>query len=94
MIKAGRPLSWIFDEGHFSSSPTHEQIKEWKNIWWRVALSWIPPRDSRFDYGREMGCNLIDNVFNKCPLGIAKTKSGGQHLMFVFPERYSRHILI
>ena len=82
-----QPGRWINDI--FPTKMTTEQIKTWNNIWWRVALMHIPPRDSRFDYERDFGMGQIDAVLNKEPLNMSVvTKGGGQHIMFVFPERW------
>ena len=86
-ITAGRPGDWIFNQ--FPDTPTDRQLQYWKNIFWRVAVMWIPPRDARFDMEREMGVGQIENVLQNKPLNMAVTTSdGGQHIMFVFPERH------
>lgn len=86
-IKVSRPGDWIFNE--FPRKPTKRQLEHWFNVFWRVALLWIPPRDERFEYLRDMGAAQIDAVLNNLPLNMsATTESGGQHIMFIFPERH------
>jgi hypothetical protein len=87
-IRAGIPGDWIFNEENFGKTITTRQLQEWQNIWWRVAVLHIPPRDQRFDFFREMGSGLIDKVFAHQPLGVHRIKEGGQRLFFVFPERH------
>ncbi len=49
----------------------------------------IPPRHSRFEYELNMGMAQIDAVLNHEPLNMSTvTEDGGQHIMFVFPERW------
>ena len=87
MITVTRPGQWR-DE-LFPKSITKRQVEIWGNIWWRVALMHIPPRDSRFDYDRDFGLGQIEAVLNKEPLNMGVvTKGGGQQIMFVFPERW------
>ena len=87
MPKASKPGDWIFDQ--LPKEMTERQLKDWFNIFWRVALMWIPPRDERFDYIREMGSGQIDAVLNNEPLKMsATTSNGGQHIIFIFPERH------
>lgn len=86
-ITARRPGDWIFKE--FSDTPTDRQLQYWKNIFWRVAVMWIPPRDARFDMCREIGARQIEAALHNKPLNMGLTTSdGGQHVMFVFPERH------
>jgi hypothetical protein len=86
-VTAGRPGDWIFNE--FPDTPTDRQLKYWRNIFWRVAVMWIPPRDPRFDMWRDMGSGQIEAVLHNEPLKMAvTTEDGGQHIMFLFPERH------
>lgn len=86
-MKVGQPGDWIGEL--FENGPNDRQIETWKNIWWRICLMHIPPRDSRFDYEREMGSQLVESVLEHRSLNVKKTKAGdGQRLLFVFPERY------
>ena len=86
-VRATKPGDWLFK--HLPSKPTKRQFAYWNNIWWRVALPWLPPRDSRFDFIRDMGSPQLDKVLANEPLKFDHTtKSGGQHLLFVFPERH------
>ena len=86
IIKATSPGDWIFSQ--FPTHPTARQLQHWKNIFWRVALMWIPPRDERFEFINEMGRAHLDAVLNNQLLKISKTNNGGQRIFFVFPERY------
>jgi hypothetical protein len=83
-----KPGQWI--ESFFPKAMTMEQVKAWKNIWWRVALMHIPPRDDRFQFERDFGMGQIQAALNKEPLNMGRvTKTGkGQQIMFVFPERW------
>ena len=86
-IRAGQPGDWLFK--FLPNKMTERQLAHWRNIWWRIALTWIPPRDSRFDFMREMGSPQIDNVLTNKPLKFGvQTDGGGQHILFVFPERH------
>jgi hypothetical protein len=86
MIKVSKPGDWIGDL--FPEAPTPRQMETWGNIWWRVVLPWIPPRDSRFDFERDFGMTKIDDVLNKKPLKLDTTVKSGGHVLFVFPERW------
>lgn len=84
---AKRPGQWIGEL--FPKRPTTEQLQEWRNIWWRVVVTSVPPRDQKFEYEREMGGPLVEKVLRHQPLGLTKIgEKGGQHLLFVFPERW------
>lgn len=88
ILRATQPGDWIFSQ--FPTKPTTRQLLHWHNIFWRVALMWIPPRDERFEFIKEFGASQIDAVLNNQPIKMGKvTSSGeGQHILFVFPERY------
>ena len=86
-IKATHPGDWIFSQ--FPTHPTDRQLQHWKNIFWRIALMWIPPRDERFEFINEIGRTQLDPVLNNQPLKMTTTPNGsGQHILFIFPERH------
>ncbi len=87
MTTVRRAGDWIFSK--FPAKPTDRQLATYKNLWWRVALSHIPPRDERFEFERDFGMPLIPAVLEHRPLRFGlKVDGGGQHLTFVFPERW------
>ena len=85
-MKATMLGAWL-DE-LFPKGPLSCQLERRRNIWYRCVLSWIPPRDPRWEYELEMGSPMIPNVFSGEPLSPRKTVVGGQHLYFCFPERH------
>lgn len=86
-IKVNNPARWVSDL--FPDKMTPEQIANCKNIWWRVALTHIPPRDPEFEYLKEWGAGNIEPALYHEPLKLsAETKGGGQHVGFFFPERH------
>lgn len=97
MAKALKPAEWIFE--HFDRKMADRQHEYWGNIFWRVAVMSIPPRDPRFEFIKEMGCGQLDNILCDRPINMsATTERGGQHLRLVFPERHlttqEEHILV
>lgn len=87
-ITTHRPGDWI--GALFPASPTDRQMEMCLNIWWRVCVMHIPPRDQRFECEREFGSGKLDAVLTHQPLlPDYRTKNGkGRHLLFVFPERH------
>lgn len=80
-----RAGEWIF--GRFPDQPTDRQINHYKNMWWRVALSHIPPRDPRFEFEIDLGIAQIPAVLSHKPLRFNQ-KGDGQYICFFFPERW------
>lgn len=76
-ISTGNPL-----DGYFPKEPTESQRKRFANIWFRVCVSQIPPRDSQFDFQLDMGRNLIEKVLHHTAFANNGT------LFFCFPERW------
>lgn len=66
----------------FGNGPTEEQQKCNDKIWFRVLVSQIPPRNSRFEFYLEMGRQHIDAVLEHKKLDI------DGYIMFCFPERW------
>ncbi len=85
-IQISHPGRWVAELFEMTG-PSEEQLKLHKNVWFRVALSWIPPRHERFDYERDMGMPDIEAVMEHLPLSMGGTKENPQ-TMFVFPERW------
>ena len=86
-MKTTKPGEWINDL--FPNRPTERQLQDCINIWWRCCLMHIPPRDERFEFDRDWGAPKIKAVMEHLPITLDKTvDSGGQHIMFVFPERW------
>lgn len=87
-VTVSRPGDWI--GGLFPPSPTREQLEAHRNIWWRVCLMHIPPRDPRFEFELEFGMQHIEAVLEHRPFNVGTTTDcgRGQHILFVFPERW------
>jgi len=86
-IRAVKPGSWINDL--FPKGPTERQLQDCFNIWWRICLMHIPPRDTRYEFDRDWGMGQIDAVMEHLPIKLDHSVSGGgQQIMFVFPERW------
>lgn len=86
-IRATKPGEWLNDI--FPRKMTDRQLKDCFNIWWRVALMHIPPRDPRFDFDRDWGMPKIEAVLEHKLLKMdTMVETGGQQIMFVFPERW------
>lgn len=82
------PGAWI--NRFFPRHQTDRQMREWKNIWWRVLVSHIPPRDPFFEYERDFGSGLIPAVLAGDPFRPDMLVGDGRgiRLLFVFPERH------
>ncbi len=86
MITARKPGSWIGE--HFPKCMTERQMLEWRNIWWRVCVSHIPPRSERFEFERDFGCGKLEAILEHQPLNLKPVCDGGYHLLLMFPERH------
>lgn len=86
-IKVSSPGRWINDL--FPSKPTDRQLQDCFNIWWRVCLMHIPPRDQRYEYERDFGMPKLEPILEHRPFKLDTiVKGGGQQLLLIFPERW------
>lgn len=85
-MRVSKPGDWISDL--FEKGPNAEQLKEYRNIWYRIVVSWIPPRDPRWEYELNFGARDVEAVLNGTQLSPKNRVEKGQHLYFVFPERH------
>jgi len=68
-----------------AKGPTPKQKTHWSNIWWRVLVSMVAPRDEFFDARRDVGAMRIEPVLQKGALYLTERRF---HLGYFFPERW------
>lgn len=76
-INQGNPF-----DGYFPDGRTERQKSRYPNIWFRVCVSQIPPRDDQFQFQLDMGRALIPQILEH------KKFSNNGNLTFCFPERW------
>jgi len=69
-------------DGFFPEERTERQKSRYSNIWFRVCVSQIPPRDDQFEHQLDMGRLLIPNILEH------KRFTNNGSLFFCFPERW------
>lgn len=80
-VQVVKPLDWIVDMFRDYKRPKNSKDKYDLLVAVCGRLDSPGPRDSRWDYIRDMGMPLIEKVLNRKPIG------AGPHF-FIFPDRW------